>query len=184
LVPRATCLGRALRSVLRGVAVLRKKTYAGRVRSAARGARGGARDLRSPRERARRRCAAIPGCRKFRSARTKTCETAAGARKIAQSIFRSATAGRRRNRRDSPAPTGAWNAGCSHCDKPGSLSGWFRSLLPPQSIGEVHRYQQGVVMDSTPFSPATLHRSAFRPLSTCQEAALPSATSRVAIQSP
>jgi hypothetical protein len=133
---RSTCWVQVLPSGFPGAAVLLKKTCGGRVRSATRGARGGARDSPSRRGRARPRCAAIPSCRKVRSVRTKTCGTASGARKIAPRSFRSATAGLRRNRRDSPIPTGAWNAGCSHYDKPGSLSGRFRSQLSPQSIGD------------------------------------------------
>lgn len=130
------CLSRWLRTVLPGAAVLRKKTYGGRVRSAAREPPGRGRETPSRRERVRRRCAAIPGCRKFRNAHTRTCEMASAAHKIAPCRIRSATALHSQTRRESPPPTGVWNAGHSHYDKPGSLSGWFRSLLSPQSIGE------------------------------------------------
>src|SRR5260370_7611132 len=54
-----------------------------------------------------------------------------------------------RNRRDGPALTGVWNAGCSRNDKPDSLSGCFRSLLSLQSIGEVCGHQQEVLVHLT-----------------------------------
>jgi hypothetical protein len=48
---------------------------------------------------------------------------ASGAREIAPSTTHSATAASPRRRRDGPAPSAVWNAGCSSCDKPGSLWG-------------------------------------------------------------
>ena len=133
---RAIWMPQVLSRVLPGAAALRKKTCGGRVRNVARGASGRARETPSCRACARRRYAAIPGCRKFRNGRTKTSETASAAHKIVWCRIRSATAVCPQTRRDSPPLTGAWNAGYSHYDKPGSLSGWFRSLLSPQSIGE------------------------------------------------
>jgi len=41
-----------------------------------------------------------------------------------------------RNRRDSPTPTGVWNAGCSNYGKPDSLSSWCRSVLSSPRVGE------------------------------------------------
>ena len=136
-VPSATCcLARLLGSALHGGAVSRKKICGGTVRSATREARGFDRKMRSRRERSRRRCAAIPGCRKFRSAHTKMYGTASSARKIAPHKLRSAMAVFPQRRRGSPPATGGGNAGHSHYDRADSLTGWFRSLLSPESIGE------------------------------------------------
>src|SRR5713226_4492085 len=76
----ATRPARPLREAFLVAGGARKKTYGGRVRSAAPGAQRFARESWSCPARARGRCAAIPGCRKSRNAHRTTCETAAGAR--------------------------------------------------------------------------------------------------------
>jgi hypothetical protein len=118
--PGATCLAQPLRDALPLATVSRKKICDGRVRSATPGAGESGQEFPSPRACAPGRCAAIPRCRKSCNAHGTKCEGAGAAHEIVSGRFRSATAGRLRKRRDGPAPTGAWNAGCSKHGTPGS----------------------------------------------------------------
>ena len=86
---------------------------------------------------ARRKSFANRSCRKSGNARSGTCAAAARARKNAPRRFRSATAESPRCRKKNPTPCGAATAGNSCHGKPGSVWGWFRLLVSPQSIGEV-----------------------------------------------
>ena len=132
----ATRLARPPWAALPFAAVSSKKTYAGRVRTAKPGARGFSRESLSHPAHARQRCVATRGCRKSRNGHRRKREMASGEREIAPRRMRSATAGCPRDRRDSPAPTAVWNAGCSNYGKPGSLSSWCRSILSSPRVGE------------------------------------------------
>ena len=89
----ATRRGRPPRAALPCAAVAWKKTCAGRVRSAAPGARGYARESKLHLAHARQKCAAIQSCRKSRNERRRRYEVARGGREIVIRRMRSATAG-------------------------------------------------------------------------------------------
>src|SRR5438067_9595329 len=63
------------------------------------------------------RCAAIPGCRRFRSGHTACPEKECGVREISPRKIRNATAERHRCSADSQRLTGAASAGISNCDR-------------------------------------------------------------------
>ena len=132
----ATRLARPPWAALPFAAVSSKKTYAGRVRTAKPGVRGSFRVSLFHPAHARQRCAAMLSCRKSRNGHRRKRKMASGEREIAPRRMRSAKAGCPRDRRDSPAPTAVWNAGCSNYGKPGSLSSWCRSILSSPRVGE------------------------------------------------
>jgi hypothetical protein len=108
------------RCALRAAPGAAQKTYCGTARSAARESRRSVRRSRSCPERARPKSAAIPGCRKSRSAHIEDCAAARLARGTALRTRRSATAKFPRAQTDGPAPTGVSTAAHSLHDRPGT----------------------------------------------------------------
>lgn len=94
---------------------LRKRICSGRVHNDTRAIPGADRWWMSGRPHVPPRCAAIPGCRRFRSGHKASPETESGVREISLRKIRNATAERRKWQTDSQGLSGAGTAGNSNC---------------------------------------------------------------------
>src|SRR5438874_10832812 len=104
------------------------------------------------------RCAAIPGCRRFRSGHTACPEKECGVREISPRKIRNATAERHRCSADSQRLTGAASAGISNCDRLDKRVPSPESSIPPEWLdaetrkeadsmsGTIQRKSQGANM--------------------------------------
>ena len=141
--------GRQRPDALRGAAGGRRKTYAGKARIEAPATPGTAPKFRRRLSCASQKYSAIRSCRKIRNGHRSERGTGSPARGIASRRIRSARARLPQSQGDNPSPTGAWNAGNSRHGTTDNGSGWFRSRLSAQSIGEMSGLRQGFVIRST-----------------------------------